>query len=77
MILRLMSLKYLLDIRYAIVQTKLYKNIRNIGSIAAKNILNMVEFGAKAFISLFSTNQSNETNDTADDPIISPGVNIS
>ena len=72
-----MSLKYLLDIRYASSHTKLYKNMRNIGSIAAKNILNMVEFGAKAFISLFSTSQSNETNDTADDPIISPGLNTS
>ena len=76
-IFRLISLKYFFNIRYAIIHTRLYKNIKAIGSIAARNILNMVEFGAKAFISLSSMNQSNETNDSDDDPIISPGVNIS
>ena len=77
MILRLMSLKYLLDIRYASSHIKLYKNMRNTGSVAAKNILNMTEFGANAFKSLPSTNQSNETKDSDDDPIISPGINTS
>ena len=72
-----MSLKYLLNIRYASIHTKLYKNIKAIGRIAARNILNMVEFGAKAFISLSSMNQSNDTNDSDDDPIISPGIKIS
>ena len=76
-IFRLMSLKYFFNTRYASIHIKLYKNIKAIGSIAAKNILKMVEFGAKAFISLSSINQSNETNDSDDDPIISPGVNIS
>ena len=72
-----MSLKYFFNIRYASIHTRLYKNINAIGSIAARNILNMVEFGAKAFMSLSSTSQSNETNDSDDDPIISPGIKIS
>ena len=76
-ILRLISLQCFVEIKYAIDHIILYKSIKNKGSIAAKNVLKITEFGAKAFISLSSINQSNETNDSDDDPIISPGVNIS
>ena len=54
-----------------------YKSKRTNGSIATRNILNMTEFGANAFISLSSMNQSNETKDSDDEPIISPGENMS
>ena len=76
-ILRLMSLQYFGIKQYAIDHITQYKSIRTIGSIATKNILKMTELGANAFMSLFSMNQSNETNDSDDEPIISPGENIS
>ena len=73
----LRSLKYFFDMKNAMVHIAQYKNMKNNGSRAIRNILNMTEFGANAFISLSSINQSNETNDSEDDPIISPIVNMS
>ena len=75
--LRLISLQYFGTKQYASDHIAQYKSIRTIGSIATKNILNITEFGANAFISLSSINQSNETNDSDDEPIISPGENMS
>ena len=47
-----------------------YNSIKNKGSMATKNVLKMTEFGAKPFISLFWVSQSNDTNDSDDEPII-------
>ena len=73
----LMSLKYVLSAKCIIIHMKLYNSINISGSKAIKNILNMVAFGANTFISLPWMNQSSETNDSEDEPIIFAGVNIS
>ena len=68
-ILRLISLQCFVEIRYAIDHIMQYKSIRNKGSMATKNVLKMTEFGAKPLISLFWISQSNDTNDSDDEPI--------
>ena len=55
----------------------IYKIIRNSGSSAIRNVLNIVAFGANPFISLSCMNQSSDTNDSEANPTIWTGENIS
>ena len=70
-----MSLKYFLKDKCKIIHMMLYKNINISGSKAIRNILNMVAFGANAFISLPWMKQSSDTNDSEDDPIATISFN--
>ena len=54
-----------------------YNRIKNIGNNEIRNILNMVELGANAFISLSCIKQSIDTNDSDDDPMVCAGENRS
>ena len=71
------SLKYVLNVKCMIIHMMLYTNINISGSKAIRNILNMVAFGANAFISLSWMKQSSDTNDSDDEPIILAGENTS
>ena len=72
-----MSSKYFFKGTHTINHIMIYNIIRNNGSNEIRNVLNIVAFGANAFISLSCMNQSTDTNDSEAKPTTSTGENIS